>query len=49
MFSAKGEDFPLNQGALDVVVFQHHVFFQTFHSVVTLSSFQFGKQHLNVK
>lgn len=46
MFSAKGEDFPLNQSAFDVVVFQHHIFFQTFHSVVTLSSFQFGKQHL---
>jgi len=46
VFCTKGEDFPLNKGAFDVVVLQHHIFFQTLYGVVALSSFQFGKQYL---
>lgn len=46
MFGAQSEHFPLDEGAFDVVVFQHHVLLQTLDGIVVLCVLQLGQEYL---
>jgi hypothetical protein len=42
MFSTERQDLPLNHSALDIIVFEHHVFLKTFDGEIRASAFQLG-------
>ena len=49
MFGTKGQYFSLDEGALDIVIFQYHVFLEAFHGEVVLGTYLLGQHHLEQK